>query len=160
MYIPRDIKKKFDKINRSYNLIAVVGARQAGKTTFLKEQMKSKHSSYILFDDPDARSLFNEDIKKFDLQYIEGFELSVLDEVQYCKDAGSKLKYLVDIDGDGEWDYIYDLLDGGIEPYQKETEATDVSYLNYILLLVIILIIVILAIMIIKKKPGGGKKND
>ena len=62
MYVTRDIRNKFEKINKSYNLIALVGARQAGKTTFLKQQMKSKHSSYILFDDPDARTLFNEDI--------------------------------------------------------------------------------------------------
>lgn len=98
MYVPRDIKKKFDKISKSYNLIALVGARQAGKTTFLKHQMKSLHSSYVLFDDPDARTLFNEDIKKFEMQYIEGYKLSIFDEVQYCKDAGSKLKYLVDKD--------------------------------------------------------------
>jgi predicted AAA+ superfamily ATPase len=96
MYIEREIKKKFDKIFKSYNMIAVVGARQAGKTTFLKKHMNEYNSSYVLFDDPDARSLFEEDIKKFELQYIEGYNLTVLDEVQYCKDAGRKLKYLVD----------------------------------------------------------------
>ena len=96
MYIEREIKKKFDKIFKSYNMIAVVGARQAGKTTFLKKHMTEYNSSYVLFDDPDARSLFEEDIKKFELQYIEGYNLTVLDEVQYCKDAGRKLKYLVD----------------------------------------------------------------
>jgi len=96
MYIEREIKKKLDKIFKTYNMIAVVGARQAGKTTFLKKQMAQYNSSYVLFDDPDARSLFEDDIKKFELQFIEGYELSVLDEVQYCKDAGSKLKYLVD----------------------------------------------------------------
>lgn len=96
MYIEREIKKKFDKIFESYNMVAVVGARQAGKTTFLKKQMTRYNSSYVLFDDPDARSLFEDDVKKFELQFIEGYELSVLDEVQYCKDAGGKLKYLVD----------------------------------------------------------------
>jgi len=96
MYIEREIKKKFDKIFKSYNMIAVVGARQSGKTTFLKKHMNEYNASYVLFDDPDARSLFEEDIKKFELQYIEGYNLTVLDEVQYCKDAGRKLKYLVD----------------------------------------------------------------
>ena len=96
MYVEREIKKKFDKIFESYNMVAVVGARQSGKTTFLKKQMTQYNSSYVLFDDPDARSLFEDDIKKFELQFIEGYELSVLDEVQYCKDAGGKLKYLVD----------------------------------------------------------------
>lgn len=96
MYIEREIKNKFDKIFKSYTMVAVVGARQSGKTTFLKKQMGHYNSSYVLFDDPDARALFEEDIKKFELQYIEGNELTVLDEVQYCKDAGRKLKYLVD----------------------------------------------------------------
>ena len=98
MYIEREIKSRFDKIFKSYNMVAVVGARQSGKTTFLKKQMGQYNSSYVLFDDPDARSLFEEDIKKFELQYIEGKKLTVLDEIQYCKDAGRKLKYLVDTD--------------------------------------------------------------
>jgi len=98
MYIKRSIKNKFDKISNNYNMVAIVGARQAGKTTFLKKQMENKNSSYILFDDPDARSLFEEDIKKFEKQFISNHNVSVLDEVQYCKDAGRKLKYLVDSD--------------------------------------------------------------
>lgn len=96
MYIERGIKAKFDKVRKVYSLIAVVGARQSGKTTFLKEQMKGLKSSYVLFDDPDARALFEEDIKKFERQYIEGYDVAILDEVQYCKDAGRKLKYLAD----------------------------------------------------------------
>ncbi len=98
MYVKRSIKTKFDKISKIYNMVAVVGARQAGKTTFLKKQMQQKNSSYILFDDPDARSLFEEDVKKFEKQFISNYNISVLDEVQYCKDAGRKLKYLVDSD--------------------------------------------------------------
>lgn len=96
MYVKRTIQKKFDKITNNYNMVAVVGARQAGKTTFLKKQIENKDSSYILFDDPDARSLFEEDIKKFEQQFISNHAISVLDEVQYCNDAGRKLKYLVD----------------------------------------------------------------
>ncbi len=94
-YIEREITEKFRKVQSIYNLIAIVGARQAGKTTFLKEQMKQARCSYVLFDDPDARALF-EDIKKFEKQYAEGYEITVLDEVQYCEDAGRKLKYLAD----------------------------------------------------------------
>jgi len=96
MYVEREIKNKFDRIIKSYNMVTVVGARQAGKTTFLKKQMEQFKSTYVLFDDPDIRSLFDDDVKKFELQYLEGYDLSVLDEVQSCKDAGRKLKYLVD----------------------------------------------------------------
>jgi len=98
MYIERDMRVKFDKISNNYNMVVVVGARQAGKTTFLKKQIENKNSSYILFDDPDARSLFEEDVKKFEKQFILSYDISVLDEIQYCKDAGRKLKYLVDSD--------------------------------------------------------------
>ncbi len=96
MYTEREITGKFSKIADIYKVVAVVGARQSGKTTFLKNQMQRFKTSYILFDDPDAREMFNEDIKKFEIQYVEGFEKIILDEVQYCKDAGTKLKYLAD----------------------------------------------------------------
>jgi len=96
MYIEREIKGRFMKVLDIYPIVTLVGVRQSGKTTFLKEQMKSQKFSYVLFDDPDARELFEEDIKKFEKQYIEGYELTVLDEVQYCKDAGRKLKYLAE----------------------------------------------------------------
>lgn len=96
MYVEREIKRIFKKVLDAYNIVALVGARQAGKTTFLKENMKQLHSSYVLFDDPDVRALFESDIKKFEKQYVEGYDVAVLDEVQYCKDAGIKLKYLAD----------------------------------------------------------------
>lgn len=96
MYVEREIREKFEKIFNVYPIVAIVGPRQAGKTTFLKEHAKLKNSSYLLFDDPDIKDLFDEDIKKFENQNIESYDISVLDEVQYCKDAGQKLKYLAD----------------------------------------------------------------
>jgi len=96
MYIEREIQQKFAKVRDIYNITALVGARQSGKTTFLKEESKKYKVNYITFDDPDVTFLFEEDIKKFERQYIEGYELSILDEIQYCKDSGSKLKYLAD----------------------------------------------------------------
>jgi len=40
MYIEREIKDKFKKVANVYSVVTLVGARQAGKTTFLKEQIK------------------------------------------------------------------------------------------------------------------------
>ncbi|MCD6227772.1 ATP-binding protein [Candidatus Micrarchaeota archaeon] len=95
-YVHREIKRIFEKLINHYNIIALVGARQSGKTTFLKREMKSFNSSYILFDDPDARDIFNEDIKKFKDQYLKGFDVVILDEIQNCDNPGQKLKYLAD----------------------------------------------------------------
>ena len=96
MYQERELKESFEKVASVYPIVAIVGARQAGKTTFLKERMKTTSSTYLLFDDPDVRNLFEEDIKRFDKQFMEGKDVSILDEVQYCKDAGRNLKYLAD----------------------------------------------------------------
>ncbi|MFA5382498.1 MAG: ATP-binding protein [Candidatus Micrarchaeia archaeon] len=95
-YIERDLTNIFEKLINTYKIIAVVGARQAGKTTFLKNKIKKYKSSYILFDDPDAKEIFEEDIKKFKIQYLQSYEISILDEIQNCKQAGQKLKYLAD----------------------------------------------------------------
>jgi hypothetical protein len=96
MYVPRELRARFEKLSRATSIIALVGARQAGKTTFLREHAKGMDCSYILFDDPDARAVFDDDVKRFESQYVEGHEISILDEVQYCRDAGMKLKYLAD----------------------------------------------------------------
>ncbi len=96
MYVEREISGKFGMVSKDYKIVAVVGPRQAGKTTFLKEHMKQSNAAYVLLDDPDARNLFEEDVKKFERQYMEGRDMTVLDEVQYCKDAGRNLKYLAD----------------------------------------------------------------
>jgi predicted AAA+ superfamily ATPase len=64
VYVDRDIEEVFDKLSRVYSIVAIVGARQAGKTTFLKKRLeKVPKSGYVTFDDPDVRDLFNEDIK-------------------------------------------------------------------------------------------------
>ena len=96
MYIEREIKQLFNKATSAYNLVAVVGPRQAGKTTFLKQRISEVNGKYLMFDDPDVRAIFDEDIKKFETQYLQKGLITVLDEVQYGKDAGRKLKYLVD----------------------------------------------------------------
>jgi len=90
------LSDEFNKTDKAFKAVAMVGARQAGKTTFLRHQMEGRNGAYVLFDDPDARGLFEEDVKKFEKRFVDGFDLSVLDEVQYCDDAGRKLKYLVD----------------------------------------------------------------
>lgn len=96
MYVPRDLTDEFTRRRPHYNVLAVVGPRQSGKTTFLKGEMKGTGGSYATLDDRDVRALFDEDEKMFESQFVEGHDLSVLDEVQYGEDAGRKLKYMAD----------------------------------------------------------------
>ncbi len=96
MYVNRRIVKGFHELEDLYGLIALAGPRQVGKTTFLQHEMQKQEHSYVLLDDPLARSLFEKDPKGFERQYVEGRQLTVLDEVQYSMKTGQFLKYLVD----------------------------------------------------------------
>ena len=96
MYVERDLRERFERLAKAQDMIALVGPRQSGKTTFLKHLMTRVDSSYVLFDRPVPRRVFEEDVEKFELEYVKGHELAVLDEVQYCEGAGRNLKYLVD----------------------------------------------------------------
>ncbi len=96
VYIKRGLTKKFIASSRINNIVAIVGPRQAGKTTFLKEQAGAANAKYLFFDDPDVKELFDLDIKKFENQYISGNNITILDEIQYGADPGRKLKYLAD----------------------------------------------------------------
>lgn len=95
VYIKRKAELLLHKLNDLYPILAVVGPRQAGKTTLLKE-MLPPDSKYLLFDDPDIREIFNSDIKDFEKQYLTKNTTAVLDEVHTAQDPGSKLKYLAD----------------------------------------------------------------
>ncbi len=102
MYITREITKKFIAASRLNTIVTVVGPRQAGKTTFLKAQAETANVSYLFFDDPDVKELFDTDIKRFENQYVSKKGITILDEIQYGKDPGRKLKYLAD-NGEKIW---------------------------------------------------------
>lgn len=96
MYVEREITQPFLTASKLNRVVVVVGPRQSGKTTFLKAQSKNDYEKYLSFDDPDVKELFDVDIKRFENQYLSGDNVVVLDEIQYGKDPGSKLKYLAD----------------------------------------------------------------
>ncbi|MBI5635750.1 ATP-binding protein [Candidatus Micrarchaeota archaeon] len=97
MFVGRELGKELDKRFSHYSAVAIVGPRQAGKTTLVKQKLGSlENTNFVSLDDPDARSMFDSDVKKFEKQYLEGYQAIGLDEAQYGKDAGMKLKYLID----------------------------------------------------------------
>jgi len=97
MYIKRDLESELDRLVRLFKITAIVGPRQAGKTTLLRKHLQlGGPQSYISFDDPDVLTLFDRDIKHFEKQYLGSGGIAGLDEVQYGRNAGRKLKYLAD----------------------------------------------------------------
>ena len=64
-------------------------------------------------------------------------------------------KYFVDIDGDGNWDYIYDYLNSSIDRYKLDKEYS----INPIILAIIIIVLIFVIIFSIyyRKIRGGGK---
>ena len=96
MYVERNIEADFKVASRLNKVVIIVGPRQSGKTTFLQHQSGQSNAIYVMFDDPDAKELFDTDIKRFENQYMISGTVTILDEIQYCKEPGSKLKYLAD----------------------------------------------------------------
>lgn len=97
MYIKRKLEDKIKSYLNKPEILAVIGPRQSGKTTLLKQIAKPlKKAKYIDFEDRDTLNLFNDDIKTFYNLHVKGAEYLFIDEFQYAKEGGQKLKYLYD----------------------------------------------------------------
>ncbi len=99
-YIPRKLEGEIKKYINSPEIIAVMGPRQVGKTTMLKNIFKNlKNNSkaeFITFEDKKILNLFNKDIDSFIDIYIKPNSFLFIDEFQYAEEGGQKLKYIFD----------------------------------------------------------------
>jgi len=97
MYIKRKLEKKILDNLDSREYLAIVGPRQAGKTTLIQKiQTHINNSIYLSFEDQDLLSLFDKDIKLFAKEYA-CYKYIFIDEFQYSKNGGKNLKYLYDL---------------------------------------------------------------
>ena len=97
MYVERDLASKIKQYLSAPEIIAIVGARQAGKTTLLKHlQAGIQDSSFLTFEDIEIRELFDLDIKSFIELYIKPARVIFIDEFQYSKRGGQGLKFIYD----------------------------------------------------------------
>ena len=106
VYIERNIEKEIQEWLESREIIAIRGPRQSGKTTLLmrlKDILKSKgvderNIHYISFEDDLTRLKFEEGVKEFIEFHLtsKNKHYFLLDEVQYVKDVGKKLKLVFD----------------------------------------------------------------
>jgi len=95
----RFLEKKIELYLDNKEIMAIVGARQSGKTTLMRyiyNGIKSKNKRFITFEDRDVLELFIRDIKGFIERYIKGTKYLFIDEFQYAKQGGKQLKYIYD----------------------------------------------------------------
>ncbi len=97
MYIGRFLEKDIVRYLKKREVLAVIGPRQCGKTTLLKHIFSGlKNAAFLDFEDRETLELFDEDIKSFCDIYVKSNDYLFIDEFQYAKDGGRKLKYIYD----------------------------------------------------------------
>lgn len=104
-YIKREIENDVIKWIDEREIIAIRGPRQSGKTTLInkiKETLvnrgvKEEQIHYINFEDDSKRIKFEDNWEEFISFYLaKGKNYFLMDEVQYVKDIGKKLKLIFD----------------------------------------------------------------
>lgn len=92
MYISRTLERHFREASTHFPVMLVTGARQVGKTTFLRS-ISDRERSYVSLDDPRLLELARRDPAMF-LQRFPGPVL--IDEIQYAPGLLSFIKLAVD----------------------------------------------------------------
>jgi len=99
-YVTRSLEKDLGNYMNSKEILGILGARQCGKTTMINhflDNLKSKKKiERISFDNLKTLEIFENDADLFIEKYVKGNDILFIDEVQYSKDSGKKLKYIYD----------------------------------------------------------------
>jgi len=97
MYIKRKIEGKVFQYLNSPEIIAIIGPRQCGKTTLLKRICdKVNDSNFVSFENINILELFEKNTIGFIDLYVKDKKYLFIDEFQYAKSGGKKLKYIFD----------------------------------------------------------------
>ncbi len=107
-YIDRKLFNEIKEWVQRREIIAIKGPRQSGKTTLLKmlsawledsKHIDKEHIIYTTFEDRGKLDEFSENPKDFIGRKIIDKEryYFLIDEAQYCKDLGQKLKLVYDL---------------------------------------------------------------
>ena len=88
----REIEEKFKKLSNERKVILLTGARQVGKSTFIKD-IKESNREYVTLDDLNLRELAQDDPKLFLMNYKRPI---IIDEVQYAPNLFPYIKMEVD----------------------------------------------------------------
>ena len=97
-YIKRDLEQTVRENLDMPEMIAILGPRQSGKTTLMQEIFGTLEDAlFISFEDRKILELFVEDEKTFAELYVKNNRYLFIDEFQYAKEGGKKLKYIYDL---------------------------------------------------------------
>jgi predicted AAA+ superfamily ATPase len=95
--IKRHLEKSIKKMLNSKKVLVLLGARQVGKTTLLKELFEKEKNVEWLNGDEQSTNEFFRDISAIRLKnYFKGKKFLVIDEAQNIEDIGVKLKLMAD----------------------------------------------------------------
>ncbi len=97
--IERKIYKKLQNYIGKKEILALIGSRQVGKTTLMKqlfEEVTEKEKVFISFDEEMILNQFENNIEDFIRLYVENKKYLFIDEFQYAKEGGKKLKLIYD----------------------------------------------------------------
>lgn len=103
MYVERNIEKELLKYIKVPEIIAIVGARQVGKTTLIEKiltNIKNKKINKITLDDVEILDMFVNDTDSFIKLYLQKYDVLFIDELHYAKESGRILKYIYDTNRD------------------------------------------------------------
>lgn len=100
IYIQRQLEIQIKPFLKRKEVISIIGPRQAGKTTFIKHladelEKQGKKVKFITFEKREDLNIFQDDIEAFKI-LLAKFDYCLIDEFQYAKEGGQKLKYLYD----------------------------------------------------------------
>lgn len=97
MYITRVLEGRILQYLEKPEILAIVGPRQCGKTTLLKKVSEDlQNCKMITFEDREVLTMFERNIDDFIEVYVKNNRYLVIDEFQYAKEGGRKLKYIFD----------------------------------------------------------------
>ena len=91
--IPRNAATLIQRMAKGFPVVALIGPRQSGKTTLVRELFSEK--AYVSLENPDLLEFAQEDPRRFLDTYAAG---AVFDEAQRCPQLFSYLQQVVDDD--------------------------------------------------------------
>lgn len=94
-YYPRKIEEKLDKWLNREEILLLKGPRQAGKTTLILHLKEKLDGEYITCEDEGVKKALEENPKELVKRY--GKKFLFIDESQYVKDIGKRLKLIFDL---------------------------------------------------------------